>query len=62
VAIIEVLDVNDFVREAILKDGGHLTIEKVRENQDFITINEDGLIKGLQGLTSLEEVMRVMNE
>jgi type IV pilus assembly protein PilB len=62
VAIIEVLDVNDFIRESILKDNGHITIEMARENQDFITINEDGLIKGLQGLTSLEEVMRVMNE
>jgi type IV pilus assembly protein PilB len=62
VALIEALDVNDFIRESILKDNGHITIEMARENQDFITINEDGLIKALQGATSLEEVMRVMNE
>ncbi len=62
VALVEALDVNDFVREAIVKDNGVVTVDMVRENQGFITINEDGLIKVLLGQTSLEEVMRVMNE
>ena len=61
VALAEVLDVNDYVRDVIFNKNGALTEEEVRKNQPFISINQDGIIKVLQGLTSMEEVMRVMN-
>lgn len=61
VALAEVLDVNDQIKEAILNKNGNVTEEEVKKNQPFITINQDGIIKVLQGLTSLEEIIRVMN-
>lgn len=61
VALAEVLDVNDYIKEVILNKNGNLTEEEVRKNQPFVNINQDGMIKVLQGLTSLEEVIRVMN-
>jgi len=62
VAINEILEVNDFIRDIILNKNGVISIESAKQNQGFVTINEDGLIKVIQGITSLEEVMRVMNE
>jgi len=61
VALAEVLDVDGFVKEIILNKNGVVTEEEVKQHQPFITINQDGLMKVAQGITSLEEVMRVMN-
>ncbi len=61
VALAEVLDVNEYIREIILNKNGNVTEEEVKKNQPFITVNQDGIIKVLQGLTSLEETIRVMN-
>ena len=61
VAVAEVLDVDDYIRDTILTKNGNLTEDEVRKDQPFININQDGIIKVVQGLTSLEEVIRVMN-
>jgi len=61
VALAEVLDINDEIREVILNKNGAITEDEVRKNQPFVSINQDGVIKVLQGATSLEEVIRVMN-
>ena len=61
VALAEVLDVNEHIREIILNKNGNVTEEEVKKNQPFVTINQDGIVKVLQGLTSLEEISRVMN-
>jgi len=60
--ICEVIEINEFIRDVILNKNGVISVETARQNQKFITINEDGLIKAMMGLTSLEEIMRVMNE
>jgi type IV pilus assembly protein PilB len=59
-AIAEVLDGTEFVKEAILSKKGNLTKEELIKDQSFITMEQDGLIKVLQGLTSMEEVLRVI--
>ena len=61
VAIAEVLDVNEKLTANIVK-GENITIEIARESQDFITMYEDGLMKILLGLTSYEEVLRVIQD
>jgi type II secretory ATPase GspE/PulE/Tfp pilus assembly ATPase PilB-like protein len=39
-----------------------LSYDLVRKDQDFITMKEDGYIKALQGLTTIQEVLRVIQD
>lgn len=60
VSIAEVVEVSDKIREIIADEKQVLNVEAVRQNQDFISIKQDGIIKILQGVTVLEEVLRVI--
>ncbi|MFA6171152.1 MAG: GspE/PulE family protein [Patescibacteria group bacterium] len=60
IAIAEVLDVNDKVRELIFNKTKNFTLKEVRATQTFMTMKEDGVIKALLGLTSIEEIFRVI--
>lgn len=60
VAIIEVIDVNRKIKDIITDDKKSLSVDKIRENQEYITMKQDGIIKALQGITSIEEVLRVI--
>jgi len=62
VAIVEVVDVNDKVREMIMNPKALLTDEAIRQNQDYISMKEDGYIKVLQGFTTIQEVLRVIQD
>jgi type IV pilus assembly protein PilB len=57
--IAEVLDANEQIREMILEHK-NFSQEAVQVTQPFITMEQDGFIKALQGLTTVEEVMRVI--
>ncbi|MBN2121113.1 MAG: type II/IV secretion system protein [Candidatus Omnitrophica bacterium] len=59
-AILEVLLVDDKIRNMITKRANEDTIIKyARENLKFKTLREDALDKCFQGITTLEEVFRV---
>lgn len=60
VCIAEVIDINHEMKNLILQKRGALTIEDVQSNQPFLTMEQDGIIKALQGVTTIEEVMRVI--
>lgn len=60
ISIGEIIDCNQALRDLVIQKHGGVTIEDVRANQPFVTIEEDGLIKAMQGLTTVEEVMRVI--
>lgn len=60
VSIAEVLDVTQEIRDFVIGNKGIVSMEMVRKNQSFATVEQDGLIKVLLGLTTLEEVKRVM--
>lgn len=60
VCIAEVLEVNDLVKDAILNRHGMMKAEEIVASQEFMTIEQDGLVKAMQGITTLEEVFRVM--
>jgi type IV pilus assembly protein PilB len=62
VAINEVIDVNEQVRNVIIDDDKNLSIEDIKKSQIFLSIKQDGLIKVLKGLTTMEEVYRVMRD
>ena len=62
VGIVEVLVVNDAIKELIVKKTSTKEI-KMRAIQDGMrTMVEDGFVKAAQGITSIEEVLRVMHE
>lgn len=62
IAVSEVIDVNDKIRDIIIENPRTLTMEAILTSQDFISIKQDGIIKVLQGLTTMEEVFRVMRD
>jgi len=62
VAVSEVIDVNEKIRDIIIENPRALTMENILASQEFISIKQDGIIKALQGLTSMEEVFRVMRD
>ena len=55
-AIVEVLDVNKEIKDIIYSAGDLTAIKKVFVKQGMLTLKQDGLIKALQGKTTLEEV------
>jgi len=62
VAISEVLFINEELKDIINAAKEKITIEIVRKYQKFITIKQDGIIKALKGVTTMEEVYRVMRD
>jgi type IV pilus assembly protein PilB len=62
VAILEIIDINNSIQDMILNPKGLMREDDVRKTQEFITIKEDGIIKALQGLTTLQEIYRVIEE
>jgi type II secretory ATPase GspE/PulE/Tfp pilus assembly ATPase PilB-like protein len=59
VGIHEVLLLTPTVRRNILTRAGELQIKAVGRREGMRTMREDALAKAAQGLTSLEEVVRV---
>jgi len=60
VAIAEVIEINDKLREIIDDGKVNLDINTVKQTEDFLSIKQDGIIKILQGRTTIEEVLRVI--
>jgi len=62
VGIIEILTVSDKIRSLILRHASAGEIEAVAREEGMATMFEDGCLKATQGLTTLEEVARVIQE
>jgi type IV pilus assembly protein PilB len=62
VSIMEVLDINKELQKIIKNGQKFISDEEVRDNQQFVTARQDGIIKVLQGLTAYEEILRVMKD
>lgn len=60
--IAEVIDITEDIKEIIIENKKSLKTEDLVKSQNFITIKQDSLIKVLLGLTTMEEVMRVLSE
>jgi PleD family two-component response regulator len=60
IAIHELLVVNDEVRELISRRASEHAIRKAARNNGMRTLIEDGILKAAQGLTTLEDVVRVV--
>lgn len=58
----EVLTVTPTIRDLIMKGGTADQIEAQARKENMLTMLEDGLVKCVQGITTLEEVLRVVSE
>lgn len=62
VGIFEVLAITETIKELIVKKSATDKIQETGQKQGMLTMIEDGFIKASQGITSLEEVLRVTME
>ncbi len=60
IAILEELEIDDDIRDLILKGKGELEIFGIARNKGFVTLKEDGYIKMLKWYTTLEEVRKIL--
>jgi len=62
IGIHEVLNVTETIKGLVIKSATSDEIEKQAKTEGMLTMFEDGIIKCVQGITSLEEVLRVTRE
>jgi len=60
--IYEVLEMDETMGKLVTANSSSDVIEQKAKENGMRTMNEDGFIKAIQGITSLEEVMRVTKE
>jgi type IV pilus assembly protein PilB len=62
IGIFEVLNVSNNIREAIIERKHSSEIKEIAKKEGMTTMVEDGFQKVLKGLTTIEEVLRVIYE
>jgi type II secretory ATPase GspE/PulE/Tfp pilus assembly ATPase PilB-like protein len=62
VGVNEVLEMTPEIREAILKKASATDIKELAIKGGMTTMLEDGIVKALQGDTTIEEVLRVIHD
>jgi general secretion pathway protein E len=60
--IMEFLVMNDDLRRLVMQHAGMGEIEEAARKAGMRTMYEDGLVKAMQGITTIEEVLRVTQE
>ncbi|MGY1425728.1 type II secretion system ATPase GspE [Lysobacter sp. A289] len=60
--IMEFMVLNDDLRRAVMRHAGMGEIERIARDAGMRTMYEDGIIKALAGLTTIEEVLRVTED
>ena len=62
IAVFEVLPVTEKISRLILERASSAEIEKEAKSEEMITMKQDGYLKVLEGITTVEEVLRVAQE
>lgn len=60
VGIFEVLFMSENIKKAILAGSPSFEIQQLAQKEGMVTLEQDGLIKAIQGETSLEEVYKLV--
>jgi len=50
------------IKELVMKNATGDDIEKQARSEGMLTMSEDGIFKAAQGVTTIEEVLRVITE
>jgi len=62
IAVFEVLSMTDELADLISKTPSEIMIEKEAKRQGMISMKQDGILKALRGITTVEEVLTVAEE
>ncbi|MBU2579238.1 type IV-A pilus assembly ATPase PilB, partial [Patescibacteria group bacterium] len=62
IGIAEVMKMTNELAKIIIENPAEIEILKEAKKQGMTTIAEDGILKVLQGVTSMEEIMRETEE
>lgn len=62
IGIFEVLEVTETIRHLITSESDASKLQGQAVKEGMMTMNEDGLIKAIRGITSIEEILRVILE
>jgi len=62
IGIHEIMEITSLIKELIIKKAPYTEIEEAAEKNGMITMLQDGFIKAVQGITSIEEILRVTTE
>ncbi len=60
--IMEFLVMNDEIRRAVMRHAGMGELEQLARQAGMRTMYEDGIVKALAGVTTIEEVLRVTED
>ena len=60
--IMEFMVMNDDLRRAVMRHAGMGELERIARDAGMRTMYEDGIIKALAGVTTIEEVLRVTED
>jgi len=62
IGIFEVIEMTDNLSNIILKNPDRIKILEEARNQEMISMEEDGILKVLKGITTIKEIIRVTEE
>jgi type II secretory ATPase GspE/PulE/Tfp pilus assembly ATPase PilB-like protein len=62
VGIHEILKVNQTIKDLVMKNATASEIEAQAKKEGMLTMLEDGIYKCVAGMTTIEEVLRVVSE
>ncbi|KKU86516.1 MAG: Type II secretion system protein E [Parcubacteria group bacterium GW2011_GWA2_47_9] len=62
IGIFEVLEISGAIAQIIAKKPAESEIEKLAKEQGMITMRQDGMLKALEGLTSIAEIVSITEE
>ena len=62
IGLFEILSMTDELADIILKEPSEREISKEAERQGMVTMRQDGILKVLAGITTIEEVLQVAEE
>lgn len=62
VGLYEVLDMTPAIKKAVLDHMPSMEIQKVAQQEGMVTLEQDGLIKVLQGVTNITEIYKLVKE
>ncbi|MDP3661566.1 MAG: ATPase, T2SS/T4P/T4SS family, partial [bacterium] len=62
IGIYEVMGISSAIRDLVMRGATTSDIDKQARSEGMLTMLEDGIFKCAQGITTIEEVMRVVSE
>ncbi|MDP4007184.1 MAG: ATPase, T2SS/T4P/T4SS family, partial [bacterium] len=62
IALFEVLQMTDELSDVVLKNPSEVEITKEAIRQGMVSLRQDGILKAIDGITTMEEVIRVTTE